>query len=107
MDGNITNVTQTKGWSVGDPINNLTKAGNTPSWGAVRQRIWKNEAALNSTSYTPSNFSRISQGKAPLDNLGFSIELHHDPAQRFGGLFDVEPLTIFDHARKDSSRYVK
>lgn len=29
-----------------------------------------------------------------------SIQLHHDPAQRNGGLFDIEPLTSEEHAAK-------
>jgi hypothetical protein len=33
-------------WTVGDPINNLTRQGNTPYWSTVSQRYWKNEAYI-------------------------------------------------------------
>ena len=37
------NVTKLKGWKVGDSIDNLTKAGNEPSWSTVKARCWKNK----------------------------------------------------------------
>lgn len=33
-----------------------------------------------------------------------SIELHHDPAQRDGGLFDIQPFTPEEHADRDKYR---
>ncbi len=44
----VTAPTNTKGWKVGDPINNLTKKGNVPSWSAVRQRYM-----------TPAEFAQL------------------------------------------------
>lgn len=73
----------TLGWRV-DPINNLTSKGNVPSWSAVRARIWKNEAFLNSEGYREVNLSRIERGLAPqrvnpLTGRVESKELHHVP----------------------------
>ena len=36
-----------------------------------------------------------------------SMELHHTPPQREGGLFDVEEVWPEDHARKDPHRHTK
>jgi len=33
-----------------------------------------------------------------------SVELHHEPPQRDGGLFDFEELTIEQHMKKDPHR---
>ena len=93
----------TRGWSVGDPINNLTAEGNVPSWTAVRERFWKNEAHLNSGNYSADNLSRMQQGLAPQrvnPRTGQleSMKLHHGPPQRDGGLFDVQPVWPDDHA---------
>jgi hypothetical protein len=89
-------VLPTRGWKVGDPINNLTAKGNVPSWDAVRQRIWKNEAFYNPGQYTARDLGRMQQGLAPqrLNQFGQweSMHLHHNPPQSAGGLFDVEPL---------------
>ncbi len=46
-----------KGWKVGEPINAPTKAGKAPSWTTVRNRYWKNEAALNPNEYSKSNLN--------------------------------------------------
>ena len=43
------------GWTLGEPVDNLTRAGNEPSWSTVRQRFWKNEAFYNSGDYSASN----------------------------------------------------
>ena len=76
-----------KGWKVGDPIDNLTKAGNQPSWSAVRQRYWKNEAFNNPKNYSPENIIRMQKGLAPqrfneLTGKMESMELHHVIPQR-------------------------
>nr|MBP7279890.1 hypothetical protein [Sedimentibacter sp.] len=76
-----------KGWKVGDPIDNLTKAGNQPSWSAVRQRYWKNEAFNNPKNYSPENITRMQKGLAPqrfneLTGTMESMELHHIIPQR-------------------------
>jgi hypothetical protein len=34
-----------------------------------------------------------------------SMEFHHRPLQRDGGLFDVEPLGPDEHAKKNKFRY--
>jgi len=87
----------TRAWRVGDPINNLTSRGRVPSWDAVRQRYWKNEAFYRSGEYSSAELVRMRQGLAP-QRLNFrtgkleSIHLHHDPPQSAGGLFDFEPL---------------
>ncbi|HBW38912.1 MAG TPA: hypothetical protein DEF89_28190 [Desulfosporosinus sp.] len=76
-----------KGWKVGDPIDNLTKAGNQPSWSTVRQRHWKNESYYNSQNYPPENIVRMQKGLAPqrfneLTGKMESMELHHVIPQR-------------------------
>lgn len=76
-----------KGWKVGDPIDTLTKAGNQPSWSAVRQRYWKNEAFSNPKNYSSENIARMQKGLAPqrfnelTENME-SMELHHIIPQR-------------------------
>ena len=92
----------TRGWRVGDPINNLTRRGNVPSWSAVRQRIWKNQALYNPSRYAPADLVRMRQGLAPqrlspTTGLLESMHLHHNPPQSAGGLFDVEALWPPEH----------
>jgi hypothetical protein len=99
----------TRRWKVGDPINNLTRSGNVPSWSAVRQRFWKNEALNNAGNYGASNLERMRRGLAPQrinPRTGKleSMELHHTPPQRDGGLFDVQPVWPDDHALIDPFR---
>ena len=53
----------------------------------------------------------MKKGLAPqrynLDTEKFeSIELHHDPAQRLGGLFNFLEVTPDQHARLDPNRFV-
>lgn len=100
----------TRGWRVGDPINNLTRDGRVPSWDAVRQRFWKNEALNNGNEYTPENISRMRRGLAPQrinprTGLIESMELDHVPPQRDGGLFDVRKLWPDEHAAVDPYRH--
>ena len=84
------------GWRVGDDITNLTKAGNIPSWTAVRQRFWKNEALFNASLYTDEALGLMKRGRAPLVN-GFPMELHH-PNGRIGqNYWDFYPLTHQEH----------
>jgi hypothetical protein len=99
----------TRGWRVGDPINNLTAKGQVPSWSAVRQRIWKNEAFASAKNYSPENLARMQRGLAPQQlnpRTGRleSMELHHRPPQRAGGLFDVEKVWPSRHAEIDPFR---
>lgn len=89
-----------------DPINNLTAAGNVPSWSAVRSRIWKNEAFYNPTVYDEVNLARMRIGLAPqrvnpITGLFESMHLHHIPPQREGGLFDVIKLWPPEHRLVD------
>lgn len=99
----------TLGWKVGDPINNLTSKGNVPSWSTVRARFWKNEAVGNSGTYSPANIKRMQQGLAPqrinpTTGRVESMELHHTPPQRDGGLFDVQKVWPDEHAALDPFR---
>jgi RHS repeat-associated protein len=95
------------GWKVGDPFTNNTAKGNVPSWSAVRQRYWKNEALKGKENL--QNLERMQRGLAPkkLDSgtgKWSSVELHHDPPQRKGGLFQFRKVTPSQHAKVDSFR---
>ena len=108
--GAKTTANPTRGWKVGDPINNFTSKGNVPSWSAVRQRFWKNEALNNAANYSEANLARMRQGLAPQrinpqSGLLESKELHHTPSQRSGGLFDVQPVWPEEHAVVDPFRH--
>jgi hypothetical protein len=99
----------TKGWKVGDPINNLTKAGRVPAWSTVRQRFWKNEAFFNAEKYSPENLERMRRGLAPqrtnpITGKIESMELHHTPPQRNGGMFNIVPLWPDQHSLVDPFR---
>ncbi len=104
-----TEANSTRGWKVGDPINNLTSSGKVPSWSAVRKRYWKNQAALNPTKYDSENLARMQEGNAPqrfneTTRVWESMELDHTPPQRTGGLFDVQPVWPDEHAAVDPFR---
>ena len=99
----------TRGWKVGDPINNLTSKGNVPTWSTVRQRYWKNQAHSNAANYSSENLDRMRRGLAPQrinprTGQVESMELHHTPPLREGGLFDVQPFWPDDHALIDPFR---
>jgi RHS repeat-associated protein len=99
-----------KGWKVGDPFTNLTRAGKTPAWSTVRQRFWKNEAFSNKNAYSPENLSRMQRGLAPqrinpTTGKLESMELHHFPPQREGGLFQVQKVWPDEHAIRDPFRF--
>jgi len=102
--------TAATGWKVGDPIENLTKAGNSPSWSTVRARYWKNAAddALEG-EYSESNLARMQAGKPPLhDELGVPMELNHITPRWQGGahtLDNLEPLWPWEHAAVDPFRF--
>lgn len=109
-----------KGWGLGQPINNLTAKGDIPRWSAVRQRHWKNKAYLHENGqintqqvYEPNaeNIARMKKGLAPRrynpDIEKFeSIELHHIPSQKEGGLFNFVEVTPAQHAELDTNRYI-
>ena len=103
-----------KGWKVGDDINNLTKAGNVPSWSTVRSRYWKNEAYFNSKDYLYENVLRMQKGKAPLvqyiNGKSYSMELYHITPRYMGGSNDYNNLlkvSPWDHAKLDLYRIFK
>ena len=90
------------GWKVGDPITNLTRAGNEPGWNTVKQRLWKSEAEFNPDKYV-GNVERMKKGLAPArvnpetGQLEF-MELHHTPTpQSEGGLFEFVPVWPSEH----------
>ena len=113
-----TQVNNTCGWRVGQDITNRTLLGEVPTWSTVRARYWKNKAldhkngkAFGELKYdpTPENIKRMERGLAPqytVKGTGKveSIELHHEPPQREGGLFDFEELTVREHMDKDLYR---
>ena len=74
---NVADATKT-GWRLGDSITALTKAGNTPSWSAVRQRYWKNEAFTNTKGWGEDNLKLMKKGKSPINpDTGDKMHLHH------------------------------
>ena len=102
-----------KGWSLGDDITSLTRAGNKPSWSTVRQRYWKNEALNNPGVYNKENLNRMGKGLAPqrrneITGKMESMELHHKVPRRRGGTDaenNLEKLWPDEHAAKDSFRH--
>lgn len=110
----------TKGWKAGQPKENLTAKGNVPKWDTIRARHWKNEALKHRQGIlkenlkyevTEENLARMEKGIAPQKynndlKKWESIELHHDPARKDGGLFDVIEVTPQEHADMDPSRYL-
>lgn len=110
-------VNNVKGWSIGQPINNLTGKGDIPRWSSVRQRHWKNKAYLHENGQiqgplvyeaSTENVARMKQGLAPqIKNARGqleSIELHHSPPQREGGLFNFIEVTQKEHISLDPYR---
>jgi RHS repeat-associated protein len=101
--------TASAGWSLGHPIDALTRAGNDPAWSTVRGRYWKNAAADSlDGEYSASNLARMQTGRAPLDEAtGQSMELHHIVPQSQGGgnaLSNLQPLWPWEHAEVDPYR---
>ncbi len=99
-----------KGWKVGEPINNLTKSGNVPKWDTIRKRHWKTEAHLNPERFdTIENLERSKKGLAPqriiVDTIE-SKELHHMPPQREGGKFNFIEVWPEEHAQIDPFRQI-
>ncbi|WP_238998572.1 hypothetical protein, partial [Nocardioides limicola] len=72
-----------RGWTRGDDIYALTKAGNKPSWSTVRSRYWTYEAANPQIdNWSAANLERMRSGRAPQrynrDKGGMeSMELSH------------------------------
>lgn len=115
-----TQANSTRGWQVGQDIRNLTKEGTIPKWNTVRQRYWKDQAEqlksnpsspkyADTVKYCEENVKRMERGLAPqklnLEKGRFeSVELHHIPPQREGGLFDVVEMWPEEHAKTDQFR---
>lgn len=97
------------GWRVGDSITNRTIFGTLPKWSTVRRRYWKNQAYLSPEKYEARQLQRMEQGLAPqrMNARGEfeSMELHHNPSQREGGLFDFVEVWPDEHAVLDQYRH--
>jgi RHS repeat-associated protein len=75
-----------KRWKLGEAIDKPMPSGRAPTWDTVRYRYWRNRfAAAAPNEFTSINMDRMRRGRAPHDELGRPIELHHDIGQRFGG----------------------
>ena len=98
-----------KGWKVGENIQNLTKAGNTPSWSAIRSRYWKNKAHFFKNDYSKNDLERMKKGLAPLvegfDGKMYPMELHHPNGRKGNNLFTFIEVTPWAHAEIDPFRY--
>ena len=106
-----TQTNSTKRWKLGEPINNRTIMGKEPKWNVVRQRTWKNKAYYEPEKYTSEELKRMKKGLAPRrfnDRKGKweSKELHHDPRQSEGGMYDLIEAWPDEHAAMDPHRYV-
>jgi hypothetical protein len=44
----------------------------------VRSQYWQNEAASNPGAYSPEDLARMEQGKPPIGEDGYPMELHHN-----------------------------
>ncbi len=99
------------GWSTGDDIYSLTKAGNKPAWSTVRGRFWKNEASSPQYgSWTDDQLARMRTGRAPQrynpDKGGMeSMDLSHEPIPFRDGGTSVIPRWPQDHAAVDPFRH--
>lgn len=109
----MTQVSSARGWTVGQPIQNRTFWGGVPKWSTVRSRYWKNQAEWAKSNanhgYEDFNIPRMERGLAPQrfnKDTGMieSMELHHVPSQREGGLFDFIEVWPDEHAELDKLR---
>jgi len=110
--------TNVHGWKVGDQITNLTRFGKVPKWSTVRKRHWKNRShqiksdpLFRPEYYNADNLKRMEKGLAPQQinprtGKMESLELHHTPPQRDGGLFDFIELWPDQHADIDNFRII-
>jgi len=103
------------GWSLGRDITNRTFFGTIPKWSTVRRRYWKNRAewakSNPSDKYLSGDILRMENGLAPQKfntktGQFESMELHHMPAQKDGGLFDFIELWPEEHAKLDPYRHI-
>lgn len=107
---NCGGATGTQGWRVGDSIDNLTRAGNSPAWSTVRGRYWKNVAnSAVDGEFTAANLTRMRGGKPPVhDEIGVPMELNHIKPRAAGGthtLDNLEPVWPWEHAAVDPYRH--
>ena len=103
------NSAKPKGWKVGDPIDNLTKAGNEPSWSTVKARYWKNKAYYYADDYLESDLIRMQKGLAPKHpKYNVSMELHHIGGRNITNPHNIENLQEvwpWEHDLIDEFRY--
>jgi len=108
----ITRASSVCGWKLGQDITNRTAKGGMPTWGAVKNRYWKNRAvwAKENPHKYGENIPRMEKGLAPqrMSDTGKieSMELHHIPPQRDGGLFDFIEVWPAEHSALDSYRHI-
>ena len=102
-------LTKAKGWKVGDPIDNLTIAGNEPSWSTVRARFWKNLAYYERDSYIEQSLERMRKGKPPIHpRYNVPMELHHKNGRNIPNPHRIEnliPLWPWKHDEVDKYRH--
>jgi archaellin len=108
----VTQANNVWGWRLGDSIQNRTIFGTVPRWSTVRARYWKNEAFYRAEEYNAAQLERMKNGLAPqrvnkLTGEIETMELHHIPPQREGGLFDFVKVWPDEHADLDSFRRTK
>ena len=89
-------VNTTRGWKVGDNIQNLTKSGNKPSWPTVHARYWKNQAYYHPELYSDNDLALMRQGKAPQID-GQPLHLHHPYGREGANYWVFYPVTYEQH----------
>ena len=88
-----------KGWKVGQDISKPTRAGKPPSWTALRQRFWENEAYYHPEQYSEENLRLMEKGLAPRDAFGIPMELHHPYGRLGSNFYYFEPMTHGSHIK--------
>jgi hypothetical protein len=109
-------------WEVGDPIDQLDKAGNYPSWETVRSRYWRNRADTGQGEFGSQNIARMEKGYAPVARiiarlrdsgegveLLVSKELHHKSGRAISNPHSIDKLMElwpWEHEEIDPSRHL-
>ena len=91
-------ITPNIGWHQGEPINNYTLFGSTPSWSTIRYRFWSNEYYYNREAYPESSWHRLEIGKGPIsmdDNA--TMQLHHPDGREGDNIFHFDVVTLTEH----------
>lgn len=100
---------KTKGWRVGQAIDNLTWAGKEPSWRTVRARFWKNEAFYRADFYSKEALDRMRRGRAPMHpKFNVPMEIHHIGGRDIPNPHradNLEALWPWEHAAVDKFRH--